>query len=272
LAGFTAQDSPFGGTVILTGHIGNPPDISSGATKLKYRVEISDNNFASFQTVDNSFTLPRDQFLNGIPGSLPSVTQAVDGDGFYEYQEDLINGFGNAIILPVGNVLARWNTAGLSGLWKVRIRAKDPANPGPEWMSNTVTIRIDNTAPTAAIDITSGGGACADFTIGDVIQGTYTATDQHFQSLRLSVAPALGGDFTNPAPLPAGPTMPLTRSYAGGVSTLGESGNWTLDTNGMPQCGYVIRVHVWDRTIRNSGFIGHFTPADVGLCLREPAA
>jgi hypothetical protein len=272
LAGFTAQDSPFGGWVIITGHIGNAPDISSGATKLKYRVEVSDDSGLSWQRVTNSFTLKRDQLLNGIWSDLPDITQSVDADDWYEYQEDLTDGPGNAMIFPVGNVLARWNTSGLNGVWKLRIRAKDPAVPGPVWTSNVVTVKLDNTWPGAAITITSGGGPCADFTIGDVIAGTYSAADLHFGSLRLSVEPALGGSFSSPAPLPASTTMPLTRTYAGGVPGTGEAGNWSLNTTGMPKCGYVVRLDVWDRTIRNSGFIGHHASAVVGLCLREPGA
>lgn len=270
LAGFTAHDSPFGGEVIITGHIGNAPDISSGATKLKYRVEKSNDGGSSWQPVNDPFTLKRDQLLNGIWSDLPDINQSVDADGWYEYYEDLTDGPGNAMHFPVGNVLARWQTGGLSGVWHLRIRAKDPANPGPVWTSNVVTVKLDNTSPAAAITITSGGGACADFTIGDVIQGTYSATDLHFRNLRLSVAPALGGSFTSPAPLPAGSTMPLHRTYAGGVPTTGEAGNWSLDTAGMPRCGYVVSIHVWDRTIRNSGFIGYQDSAVVGLCLREP--
>lgn len=268
LAGFTAQDSPFGGWVIVTGHIANPPDISNGATRLKYRVEMSDDGGLSWQRVINSFTLKRDQLLNGIWSDLPDITQSVDADDWYEYQEDLTYGPGNAMIFPVGNVLARWNTSGLSGVWRLRIRAKDPAVVGPEWFSDVVTVKLDNTAPDVAITITSGGGPCGDFTIGDVISGTYSATDLHFGSLQLSVAPALGGSFTSPAPLPAGPTMPLTRTYPG-VPTTGEAGNWSLDTSGMPRCGYTVHLHVWDRTIRDSGFIGHYNSAVVGLCLRE---
>ncbi len=272
LAGFTAQDSPFGGEVVITGHIGNTPDISSGSTKLKYRVEISDDGGISWQRVTNSFSLKRDQLLNGIWSDLPDVTQSVDLNDWYEYQEDLVDGPGNASIFPVGNVLARWNTSGLAGIRKLRIRVKDPAAPGPIWTSNIVTIKLDNTRPDAAIAITSGGGACADFTVGHVIHGTYSATDMHFGSLRLSVSPGLGGSFTSPSPLPAGGTMPLTRTYGGGVPTIGEAGNWSLDTSGMPRCGYVIYLHVWDRTIRDSGFVGHHDSAVVGLCLREPEA
>lgn len=273
LAGFTAQDSPFGGLVIVTGHIADPPDISSGAAKLKYRVEVSDDGGLTWEFVTNSFTLQRDQLLNGIWSDLPAVTQSVDADGYYEYQEDLTDGLGNAMIFPVGNVLARWQTGGKTGLWRLRIRVKNPGI-GPDWFSNVVTLRLDNTAPVPNITITSGGGECADFTIGDVISGTYSVSDQHFGSLMFRVLPAeisgnpTGGSFTAPAPLPAGPTMPLVRTYAGGVPTLGEAGNWSLDTTGMPQCGYVIELLATDRTIINSGSIGFQAHDVVGLCLR----
>jgi len=270
LVGFTATDSPFGGEVILTGHIANTPDISGGAARLKYRVEVSNDGGLSWQRVTNSFSLGRDQLLDGIWSNLADVMQVVDADDYYEYQEDLVDGPGNAQIFPVGNVLARVQTGGLTGLWLIRIRAKNPAIIGPEWLSNVVTVRVDNAAPTASITITSGGGPCADFTISDVITGTYEAGDEHFGTLRLSMQPALGGSFTAPPPLPPGPTMPLTRTYAGGVPTTGEAGVWSLDTAGMPRCGYVVWLEAWDRTIVNSGFVGFYAAAPVGLCLREP--
>lgn len=254
----------------MTGHIANPPDISQGATHLKYKVELSNDGGSTWtQHLSNTFTLGRDQLLNAIWSDLPSATQSVDGDGWYEYQEDLIGDGTNPKIFPVGNLLARWQTGGLTGLWKIRIKAKNPDIVGPVWISDDVTVMLDNTAPTVSITITSGGGACADFLIGDVISGTYAVSDEHFGSLRFSVLPALGGSFTNPAPLPAGPTMPLRRTFAGGVPTIGEAGNWSLDTTGMPRCGYVIELWAWDRTIRNSGFIGFGDRVVVGLCLRE---
>jgi hypothetical protein len=266
--GFTAAESPFGGWVIVTGHIANPPEIFPSSDKLKYRVEISDDGI-NWQNLNNSFTLKLDRLLNGVWSSLPSITMQTDSDGWYEYQEDLSGGPGNPQIFPSGNVLARWHTGGLTGLWKLRIRAKDP-NTGPIFTSNTVTVKIDNKAPDAAITITSGTGPCGDFTIGDIIEGSYSATDLHFKTLSLSVVPGLGGSFTAPAPIPVGSTMPLVRSYAGGVPTTGDSGTWKLDTVTMPKCGYVVYLHVWDRAIVNSGYVGHHASSVVGLCLREP--
>ncbi|UUZ53068.1 hypothetical protein LP419_29380 [Massilia sp. H-1] len=35
----------------------------------------------------------------------------------------------------------------------------------------------------------------------------------------------------------------------------------------MPKCGYVVRLSATDRTIVNSGFVGFYNEATVGLCL-----
>ena len=47
------------------------------------------------------------------------------------------------------------------------------------------------------------------------------------------------------------------------VPTTGEAGNWTLNTAGMQKCGYVIFLRASDRTIVNSGFVGHFGEASL---------
>jgi hypothetical protein len=133
--------------------------------------------------------------------------------------------------------------------------------------SNIVTVRLDSAAPAVALNITSGGGVCADFNIGDQISGTYSATDEHFGGLTLAVEPSLGGAFT--APAGALGSGSVSRSYPT-VPTTGEAGNWTLDTTGMPRCGYIIRLSASDRTIVNSGFVGRGNNTVVGLCLRQP--
>ncbi len=278
LAGFTAVDSPFGGEVVITGHIANAPDISAGATPLKYKIDVRKDG-GSWEPVGNSFTLGRDQLLNGVWSSLPTVTQAVDAEGWYEYREDLTNGLGNAQIFPVGNVLARWQTHGLTGLWTIRIQVKEPGSSDPLEECDSVTIRVDSAAPQPSLTIVSGGGACADFTIGDEISGTYEVTDEHFLSLTFRVLPAdvdgtpTGGAFTSPTPFPGPSLMPLRRAYdavdPAGVPTTGEAGTWTLNTAGMPKCGYIIELTASDRTIVNSGFRGRTARDVVGFCLRE---
>lgn len=273
LAGFEAHDSPFGGLVTIAGYISPTTDISEGATKLKYKVEVSNDDGGSWQLVGNPFWLGRDQW-DGEDGwiDLPSVRQAVDDDGFYEYQEDIR---GTTHIRPVGNVLARWQTAGLNGLYVIRVVAKLPPDDTTLWESEWVYVHLDNTRPEPMIRIDSGDGDCADFTIGDEITGTYEAFDDHFKHLTLKVLPTRiaglpsGGQFTAPASLPPDGMMPLVRTYRGGVPGTGESQGWTLDTAGMVRCGYVIEIGVRDRTIVDSGGKGHSRRDTVGLCLRE---
>ncbi len=258
LAGFTARQSPFGGEVIITGHLANPADISAGATPLRYRVIVNDGS--GDQVVNNPFTIARTQLQDGVWSFLSGLTQAVDVANYYTYREDLTGGPGNAQIFVAGNVLARWQTAGKSGLWTIRIEVLDAANV--LYTGNTVTVRLDNAAPqipAGSFRITTGGGSCADFVVGDIIEGTYQVTDEHFGALGFSVLPPNGGVFTAPVPLP--------RTYPS-VPTTGEAGVWRLDTAGMPKCGYVIRLGASDRTIVNSGFIGYSSEAFVGLCLK----
>jgi hypothetical protein len=268
--GIEAIDSPFGGEVVITGHIAYPPDVlGDGADRLKYKVSVSDDGGSTWQLVNNKFKIWRTRLIDGIWSGPAAYTQQPDEEGWYEYHEDLT---GNTQQFVAQNVLARWQTGGLSGLWQIKIQATDPAVSGSLWPSNVVTIRLDNQAPVPSVTITSGAGPCGDFLVGDTISGEYSVTDEHFGVLRLSVQPALGGEFTSPAPiLGTGMLMPLERHYAPPVvPTMGDGGTWTLDTSGMPRCGYVIYLEVWDRTIVNSGRIGYGRRDVVGFCLREP--
>ena len=264
-AGFTAFDSSFGGEVIITGHIAYPTNISAGVAALKYKVSVSNDGGITWQARTDTFSVGRTQLQSGIFTTLPDATQSVDLSNYYEYREDLTGGGPDALVFVTGNVLYRWQTGGLTGSWKIKIEAFDPAAPFIIFTSNIVTVRLDNAAPVLALGITSGGGNCADFTVGDQISGTYSAFDEHFGGLSLRVEPSLGGTFTAPAGT-AGPSS-ISRSYPL-VPTAGESGTWTLDTTGMPRCGYVIRLRASDRTIVNSGFIGWGNETVVGLCLR----
>ncbi|MFL6660178.1 MAG: hypothetical protein ACJ8GW_18985 [Massilia sp.] len=259
LAGFSARQSPFGGEIILTGHLANATDISASGAPLKYRVILNDGS--GDQVLGNPFTIARTQLLDGVWSILPSIVQSTDSAGFYTYREDLTGATGNAEIFVSGNVLARWQTAGKSGTWTIRIEAKDAADT--MYFGNTVTVRVDNEGPQFPLDsfkITSGSGTCGDFVIGDIIEGNYQVTDDHFSSLSLAVQPPLGAVFLAPVPDP--------RTYPS-VPTTGETGVWRLDTSAMSKCGYTVRLVAADRTIVNSGFVGFSNEISVGLCLTE---
>lgn len=282
-AGFTATNSPFGGEVIITGRIVNPTNISGGASKLKYRLELSKFDpitsvWSPFnQNISDSFSLGLD-FFPSLAHS--NVLQQVDAQGFYEYQEDLT---GPDLIFPSGNVLARWQTAGDS-LWQVRVRVKDPVSLS-EWLSAPVTVQLDNTRPNGGasgplplitIDTRNGmligSGACDDFLIGDVIGGAYEVRDAHMSGFSIYITPTSGGTFRLTSPVVVNGVAnagSVSRSYPA-LPSSGEAGRWEINTAGLPKCGYNIWITASDRTIVNSGFVGWQNSNVVGLCLRKP--
>jgi len=271
--GFKAIDSPFGGSVYIVGKIYNAPDLSSGVSELEYRIRYRKKDSPmDWKNLDDPLEIKLIPYPGGISAEYPE-TLVPTTDGWYKYKADPV---GPNTVDINGLLLGVWKSHGETGKWQLKIEARDGSTPYPG--SQLVTLQLDNDNPDpVGITITSGGGACADFKVGDPIEGTYSALDDHFNYLTIWVSPGLGGKFSSPGPLPSPcdppspcPVMPLTRSYLGGVSTSGESGVWKLDTTGMPKCGYIIGLEVWDRTIVNSGYVGRRSSASVGLCLRKP--
>jgi hypothetical protein len=273
--GFSAVQSPFGGEVTITGYIYPASNLSAGALPFKYQISVSNDGGITWTPLNDIFTVSR-QIIpwGGVPAPLPDVTQSVDLSGitagFYTYQADWITGPGDSLIVVAGNVLAKWQTAGKpDGLYQIKMDVYDPLVPAFFSAVNTATILLDNTAPVGLpdnptvpfINITSGGGSCGDFHVGDKITGSYAVSDLHFWQLSLELLPPSGGAFTAPVPLPRFWTDP-------GASTLGDVGTWTLDTTGLPPCGYVVLLNAWDRTIVNSGGIGNYNDGSVGFCLK----
>jgi len=273
--GFTAVQSPFGGEVTITGYIYPASNLSAGALPFKYRISVSGDGGVTWTALSDVFTVSRQYIAwGGVPVALPDVTQSVDLSGitagFYTYQADWITGPGDALIVVANNVLAKWQTLGKpDGLYQIKMDVYDPVTSTFFPAVNTATILLDNTPPaglpdnptTPFINITSGGGSCGDFHIGDKITGSYAVSDLHFYYLSLELLPPSGGAFTAPVPLPRFWTDP-------GASTLGDAGTWTLDTTGLPACGYVVVLNAWDRTIVNSGYIGNYNDGSVGFCLK----
>jgi hypothetical protein len=248
--GFTASNSPFGGQVFITGHIANPSDfLGGGAGQLKYKIWLYPPG-GPWTWLSTSFPIWTTDLVNGVWQPQVMQTQSPDANGYYTYQEDLT---GPSMRFVAQNVLARWDTSG-NDQWWVAMEARDAANTLLGY-TPAKRIQLDNTGPTAAITITSGGGPCGDFTVGDTIDGTYDSTDNEaWRSVSFEVDPASGGTFTWG---PVGPQPPN-----------GQHGEWHLATQGMTPCGYVVRVVGSDWTIVNSGWIGWTTPATTGFCLK----
>ncbi|HVG08854.1 MAG TPA: hypothetical protein VNM67_14195 [Thermoanaerobaculia bacterium] len=292
-AAFTANESPFGGVIKITGRIGDPPDNFNGpAARFKYRIEVSRASVNDWKPLTNTIQVKISEFLNGVPQDCDpgplldfvcdvSLTPTDDGDGlgdgWYDYLDDYKGPWTRNL---VQDQLASWSTdATMEGLWKIRITAKDMGTSPPTVFAGfqEVRVRIDNTAPTAALAITGAtlngnpipAVNCGKFPVGTILTGTYEVHDpgtsspnQHFGSLSLDVIPD--------GPANGAQVVPSARSFPV-VPTTGEAGNWTLDTGAtaMEPCGYVIRLVGCDRTIWQSGSVGLCAAEDVGFCLEE---
>lgn len=284
--------APFGGTIAISGTIGLGSDFfGGGAAPYKYRIEVKRDEPGSFyEPVTGKFKLRKVQRVNGFivecaPGEticefdqapLPPAGEGGES-GWYLYHEDLIGPFTQEIL---SDVLMKWPTnASMEGRWKMRLHARDGG--GTHYFSDEVTVRIDNTAPVAVLNLTGAtlngnplpALECGKFPVGTILTGTFSVSDpgaasalaefQHHRTASLGVSPAIPGNVvlltTSPASLDYNPPA---------VPTTGVAGTWTLDTSKMKACGYVLRLNVWDRTIVDAGNASGYHGADeFGFCL-----
>ncbi len=158
----------------------------------------------------------------------------------------------------INNTLGWWNSA-TDDLAEVKLDLFDNAgNPIPGALPAVQRVQLDNTGPSASVDIQTGPGNCGKFQIGATLQGQFVARDAYFGSYSLVVKP--GG--VNP------PGVGVPSPSAGTVQTAVAPGdNWTLATAGMKPCGYVIEVHAIDRAIVNSIASRHHAGDSAGFCL-----
>jgi hypothetical protein len=285
--------APFGQTLVFAGTIGLGTDFfGGGAPQYKYRVEVKKDELgATYEPVLTSFNLKKFQRINGFlvecaPGEticdftqapLPAAGEGGES-GWYLYHEDLLGPQTQEIL---SDVLMRWPTnASMEGRWKARLHVKDSLNN--HYYSDEVTLRIDNTAPNAVLKLVSAtfnGGAlpaltCGKFPVGTVLEGTFAVNDagtvdtvssafQHHRTAYLELMPAAPAMGVTPT------TVPVDLSFnPPAVPTTGISGTWRLKTKGMQACGYVLRLHAWDRTIADAGYSGGYHDADeFGFCL-----
>lgn len=291
-AGGSFEEAPFGGTIAIAGTIGLGTDfLGGGAAQFKYRFEVKrDELGATYDPVIASFTLYKFQRLNGFtiqcsPGEticeftqspLPAAGEGGES-GWYLYHEDLIGPLTQEIL---SDVLMKWPTdPSMEGRWKVRLHVKDSLNN--HYYSDEVTVRIDNTAPTAVLTLTSAifngnplpALECGKFPVNTVLSGHFSAHDpgtssnaadfQHYRTTSLTIHPAGPANGVTPTTVPAAVDYnpPL-------VLTVGLDGDWTLNTAGMSACGYVLHLEVHDRTIYDAGNATGFAAADeIGFCL-----
>jgi hypothetical protein len=262
--GYTALESPFGEVIAIGGHISYPPDDpANDFEKLKYKVQYRKVGKVGWQDITNDFKIWISTFDDGIWSQDPK--EQVAKNGYYYYEEDSTPPITHEV---EGNVLAKLVSPlpEGDGLYEIRVllyKLGAPICPGvpPDHIcSNVVRIMLDNTRPTAEVFLDAG--PCKTFTVGDVITGYFTATDKHFDQYSLIVEPSVADAPTivpneGKYPLVSAPGMPSGSSFA------------LTTTKSTTPCGYVIHLHVWDRTIRNNHRPGWYKPDKVGLCLLE---
>jgi hypothetical protein len=256
--GYNASESPFGSTITISGTLTKAPNNPSEAGKLRYKVQYKKYGEAGWHDIENKFRIWIR--INGIPsGYIDQVATA----GYFKYQKDLIN---PKIVEVDGDVLAVWHTpvAYGDGLYKIRVLLHKPgAMPFPDVPpdhvpSSVIKVMVDNTRPDAQISLDLG--ACTKFHVGDTVTGKFTATDKHIWKYNVAVEPPVANP---PTILP-----PSSESFPGLTPPGKINQPFTLTTtSGTTPCGYVIKLHVWDRTIRNNYLLGNYKHASVGLCI-----
>ncbi len=240
---------PFGGTIIVQG---------PAFTGYKYRLWARNTVTAATVLVKDPF-FTTDLFGVGTWRTSDPVT------GYSWYLPQTTNMLA---------VLSYWQPGG-NDLWEIRLElanAFDVSLGSTPWY----LVQLDNSGPirkplgqgplagdTMDVYITSGGGDCADFTIGDIISGRFVARDPNFGAFSLTTSPV---SLAPPNPSPSSGLIQTALA----VPAPGGDG-WTLNTGGMSACGYVITVQVWDRSIVHSYPGSHnYNYTDVGFCLRKP--
>ncbi|WP_353951710.1 hypothetical protein V6K52_19125 [Knoellia sp. S7-12] len=228
---------PFGGVVTVHAYAND----AFAAAGRQYRAMWRPSGSSSIGTpVTGSF----------VTGFFPVVTRTPDPTtGFTPYLSTALNPFGQ---------LAAWQTRGVvvDGLYEIRLEMVDSAL-SPVGATDWHTIRVDNTKPDANITFTSGT-SCNRANPGDLVQGTFTATDPFFGSYSLNTLPAsLIPPATHPTHIPVSTTSPVA------------SGTWQLPTTvDWLQCGYVVQLHVYDRSIVDSvPWSKNYGYDDIGFCL-----
>jgi hypothetical protein len=226
----SGRQCPFGGQVVIQG----APSVGS-----KYRVWVRKVGSPG-QTLLSDPILTTDWLGNG-------TWRNPDASGFFTYLDSSQN---------IDDVLAYWYSSG-DDLWQVWLEIADIADTvfgsTPAYL-----IQLDNSAPTAEIHIDSGGD-CKQFGLGTMIDGHFVARDIHFGAFSLD---------TTPASLIPPPNEPATATPSTSQTAVSPGDVWTLNTDGVVPCGYVVQLWVYDNTIVGSGPGSHNSAyADVGFCL-----
>lgn len=269
--GYTAIESPFGRSMTISGSISGAPDNPAEAQKLLYKLQYRKSGAATWNTIFNTFSIWLR--INSVPSPSNPFIQTPDGDGYYKFQKDI--GPALPIVEVEEDVLGYLQTPVLEGdgLYEIRMVLKNPTTL-VETPSEIIKVMIDNKVPD--VDITLNAGACTLFHKGDIISGTFKATDVHFYYYTLTLEPYAPSPVTSfwHKPLLAGPTFnygsyPVYPALAAPGASNGSYELNTATATTVVQCGYIFKIHAWDRTIVDDHLYGNYNAMPVGFCVLE---
>ena len=297
--------SPFGGQLFVEGDFTPKVDVFdpvtglvlAGAKPIIYQVWVTRTDIASapFQLTNQfgialfppSAPFPPVGFTQSVVAAPATVLGGVPGTLYYQYMESDLQA-----VNP--RTLAAFEAGGLTeGDYQIEVRgwSFDGTNYVP-MVSQDKTIHVYNgyphtefinaggtlipfTAyrPQLAISLTSVPD-CASATVGTVIIGSYSVTDEFFSSASIALVPiTIGGSpaVENAVVVTTDPGFATVYDATSASSTTGSHGTFTLDTTGMAPCGYTILLQANDRALVDSECYNHWNEIGVGFCLTPPA-
>ena len=220
---------PFGGQIVIQGK--GTPFVGT-----YYRLWARNSPIEMFQKLTSSIWIVNQY---GVGSWL-----APDVNGFFPYLSYLDN---------FDQVLGYWFASG-DQLGEVFLEWTDGAK---NVLGNTINYKMQLKHSQPDAQITLDAGACHFYAPGDPVTGRFVARDPYFGHFVLYTLPQ---SLNPPSPSTATPPTSQTAPAPGDA--------WTLATAGLPRCGYVVRVEVYDRTIIGSGPSSHNGKADdKGFCL-----
>jgi hypothetical protein len=263
--GLVCSDSPFGGRIVISGHVSN------ASPGLKYRVMrkphlAPDTSYVPMTNEPSGLSVYLNQF-DGVTWTQTLIVMHADSNGWYPYEDYSSNHSIEKHVLHVWH-----STVAEDGLtFDLRIELDTDNDGVADSHSNVVSVLVDNTPPDAALDIDLGVGVeCADFAPGATFSGHYTASDTYFGSFSFEIQPS--GPAHGVLPVPPSGTSAFLGGSIGDPGVVG--GVYTLNTGAaggvgpMDPCGYALILHVSDRTNVNSGGGRNYAQKAVGFCLQ----
>jgi hypothetical protein len=279
-----AYNAPFDGTITICGYHSDPPT-STSAAKPRYRISVrhEDDPAGYWEVLGGTFGVSLDTYSNS-GNSQSSMTQ-VAVDGWFTYQE--VVGIGGGVSVQVrGDVLGYWRPS-KEGRHEVKLETEGPSgNPVPSLTTTcsngstrtVIPIMVDKIGPEVALKITHAVrgteivpvGDCGKFRPGDILHGTYTATDAYFLSCSFTLRPVALTDLPANTLTVTGVTQFDAITNPVGTGTGQVNGSWTLETGDLKACGYTLTLTAADRTLVDSSGYHHYNEKSVGFCLTTP--